>query len=139
MSKDKRDKVDNYAKYVREMYMPAVSLKKQLELEHVKQTLHHPNLRKSIEESNLDDDGNPKPKANAEPGKYERPWRAAMSKGTRSVDHGMDELEKQRLGSEGPVSPKPYNDIKKSSKLSSLTPMTLDRINKNREFSTNKQ
>ena len=40
-SKEKKDKRENYAKYVREMYWPNVSLKKQLELEHVKSTLHN--------------------------------------------------------------------------------------------------
>jgi|TARA_B110000305_G_C19307932_1_gene572525 hypothetical protein len=36
---EKANKIDNYAKYVREMYWPKVSVKKQLELEHVKGTL----------------------------------------------------------------------------------------------------
>lgn len=56
-SKEKRDKIDNYAKYVREMYWPNVSLKKQLELEHVKSTLHNQNIRKSIEDTNTDPEG----------------------------------------------------------------------------------
>jgi len=34
--KEKKDKIDKYAKYVREMYWPKVSVKKQLELEHLK-------------------------------------------------------------------------------------------------------
>lgn len=38
-TKEKREKIDNYAKYVREMYWPKVSVKKQLELEHVKNSL----------------------------------------------------------------------------------------------------
>ena len=37
--KQKKDKVGNYAKYVREMYWPKVSVKKQLELEVIKTTL----------------------------------------------------------------------------------------------------
>ena len=35
-SKDHKEKIDNYAKYVREMYWPKVSLKKQLEMEHIR-------------------------------------------------------------------------------------------------------
>jgi len=39
MSKEKREKVDNYSKYVKEMYWPKVSVKKQLEMEHIIKTL----------------------------------------------------------------------------------------------------
>jgi hypothetical protein len=78
-SKEKRDKIDNYAKYVREMYWPNVSLKKQLELEHVKGTLHHKGLRSSIDDELFDADGKPIKKPNS--GGYERPWRKAMKKG----------------------------------------------------------
>ena len=48
-TKEKREKIDNYAKYVREMYWPKVSVKKQLELEHVKNSLKVQPIRKSQE------------------------------------------------------------------------------------------
>lgn len=47
---EKANKIDNYAKYVREMYWPKVSVKKQLELEHVKGTLKNAAIRKEDEE-----------------------------------------------------------------------------------------
>jgi hypothetical protein len=49
MTKEKREKVDNYAKYVREMYWPKVSVKKQLELEHIKNNLKVLPIRNSQE------------------------------------------------------------------------------------------
>ncbi len=47
-TKQKKEKIDNYGKYVREMYWPKVSVKKQLELEHIKSTLKTEVLRKSL-------------------------------------------------------------------------------------------
>ncbi len=37
-----QDKKNNYAKYVREVHLPIVSLKKQQELKHLKDKLKHP-------------------------------------------------------------------------------------------------
>lgn len=120
-SKEKKEKIDNYAKYVREMYWPSVSLKKQLELEHVKSTLHTGNIRKSIDETTEAEANLPK----SGPGiHYERPWRKAMAKAPRSLDPGTAEADRQRAGSEVPNSPKPYEDIKATSKRAGLTPMT---------------
>ena len=66
-------KIDNYAKYVREMYWPKVSVKKQLELEHIKTTLKHSSLRKRAVELEQE-------KALHKGEAYEKPWRKAMSK-----------------------------------------------------------
>ena len=84
-TKEKRDKIDNYAKYVREMYWPKVSVKKQLELEHVKNSLKVQPIRKSQESLHedpvLDENGNEIVLANPKKHlNYERPWRDAMSK-----------------------------------------------------------
>lgn len=67
---EKANKIDNYAKYVREMYWPKVSVKKQLELEHVKGTLKNQAIRKEDEEQ-------------AKKAKYDKPWREAMVKNPR--------------------------------------------------------
>jgi len=39
--KEKKMKIDNYSKYVKEMYWPKVSVKKQLEMEHIITTLNN--------------------------------------------------------------------------------------------------
>lgn len=45
--KKQAEKVNNYAKYVKEMYWPKVSPRKQLELEQVKESLKSANVRRS--------------------------------------------------------------------------------------------
>ena len=60
ISKQRKDKIVNYAKYIREMYWPKVSVKKQLELEHIKSTLKNQPFRNSSQTENLKD---------------EKPWR----------------------------------------------------------------
>lgn len=70
---EKVNKIDNYAKYVREMYWPKVSVKKQLELEHVKGTLKNRAIEKSIES---EEQGHKKVG-------YDKPWREAMAKNPR--------------------------------------------------------
>jgi hypothetical protein len=70
--KETRSKIDNYAKYVKEMYYPKVSVKKQLEMEHVISTLKHQSIRRSQDMDSEEDNGLPK-------GDYERPWRDALS------------------------------------------------------------
>ena len=64
-------KIDNYSKYVKEMYWPKVSVKKQLEMEHIITTLNNQSIRRSAEDISVDPD--------ERPGDYDRPWRAAMS------------------------------------------------------------
>jgi hypothetical protein len=39
--KKRTEKIDSYAKYVKEMYWPKVSLKKQIELEYQQMNLRH--------------------------------------------------------------------------------------------------
>jgi len=80
--KEKRLKTDQYSKYVREMYWPKVSVKKQLELEHIKTTLRNTSIRKSAKDlEDVDEEEDPKgtPGGKKMNG-YEKPWRDAMSK-----------------------------------------------------------
>ena len=132
-SKEKMDKRGNYAKYVREMYWPNVSLKKQLELEHVKSTLHNQNIRKSIEDyGEADDKGG---KSSKDVGVYERPWRAAMARGPRSIDPNSSEFDRLppfNQGSQSGVllSPKPHTDVKMNPRTGQSS-LTSSRYKKN--------
>lgn len=73
------------------MYRPAVSVKKQLELEHVKASLRHQALRKSAKNLHgreLSSAGGDEVKKGVN---YDRPWRGAMarrhdSNGSRNLD-----------------------------------------------------
>ena len=69
--KDQKQKIDNYSKYVREMYWPKVSVKKQLELEHIVTTLKNSSIRKSA--------GDLEAVSEQHGDEYDRPWRLAMS------------------------------------------------------------
>jgi hypothetical protein len=77
---EKKEKLDNYAKYVREMYWPKVSVKKQLELEHIRSNLRNQPLRKSMEDMppENEDAANSRKHLN-----YDKPWRDRMSKKPR--------------------------------------------------------
>ena len=74
--KEKRNKQSNYAKYVKEMYWPKVSVKKQLEMEHIITTLKHTSLKKKDDASGSEEEEAPEelPK-----GEYHKPWRDAMT------------------------------------------------------------
>ena len=78
--KRKVEKIDNYSKYVKEMYWPKVSSKKQQELESLKiKNLKY--NRRSVERS-------PEQlmkKGSVPESGYERPWRAAITKEGRQV------------------------------------------------------
>jgi len=64
--------------------------------------------------------------------RYERPWRKAMAKGARSIDH-----DRSHMGPASEVlpSPRPYQDIK-STRISEArhTPITAERYKGNRDY-----
>lgn len=116
------------------MYWPSVSLKKQLELEHVKSTLHHDNIRKSVDQQRLSGaEANAGPKSGSGL-RYERPWRKAMAKGGRTLEQGASESSKPRAASEVPGSPQPYENIKRTAR-SGVTPINVKRYGKNYDLS----
>lgn len=77
------EKKENYAKYVKEMYWPKVSAKKQQELEYNKRHIRHVSLRKSAHEVETPGKSGIKksPIRNGSSIVYDRPWRAAIGKG----------------------------------------------------------
>jgi hypothetical protein len=75
VAKKQRTDQWNYDKYVRQLYRPQVSLKKQLELEHIKNSLKHKPLRKSTQDKVDGSDLGAEGKKG-----YPKPWRDAMQK-----------------------------------------------------------
>ena len=114
--KEKVDKINNYSRYVREIFWPKVSVKKQLELEHIKSNLKNQNIRRSAQDlQNLDENGNIQNSPKKRVGGYERPWRKAMSKNPLSLDTaGVDSRNQNQGGGTAAQSPGPYADLKSS-------------------------
>ena len=72
----KAEKVESYSKYVREMYWPKVSVKKQMELENLKESLKGYAVRHSAHELKTVDGAG----ADGASG-GDRPWRAGIASG----------------------------------------------------------
>ena len=73
--KEKREKQDNYAKYVRETYWPSVSVKKQMELEqNISNISYFQRIRNSIDQNNAENTHNSRSLSKSPP-RNARPWR----------------------------------------------------------------
>jgi hypothetical protein len=98
-------KIGNYSKYVREMYWPKASTKKQLELEIIKNTIETRSIRKTADSqlrspnkgemgedlNEIDLMGSGKP-SKKKVGEYERPWLKNMMK--TPTKEQVDEMKK---------------------------------------------
>ncbi len=54
-----KDKIHNYAKYVKEMYWPKVSTRKQVELQAIREHIDKRNIRRSVNDLSSAQTGNP--------------------------------------------------------------------------------
>ena len=76
-------------------------------------------------------------KSTKEVGAYDKPWRAAMARGPRSIDPGYNDLDRlpphhQASHSGGVLlSPKPNTDVKYNSKMGGQSSQTSSRYKKN--------
>ena len=88
--KENSTKVENYAKYVKEMYWPKASVRKQLELEQLKINMKHQPVRKS------EQDASPEKKAGAYRG-----WRNSVQDNAENLDYTPGKKSKHHSSQKG--------------------------------------
>jgi hypothetical protein len=83
--REQREKLQNYSKFVKEMYQPKVSPKKRFELEQLKGKLHTHAKKVDEDEFEVDQYGNPIKRKKK--GFNEKPWRDAVARSSSIPDH----------------------------------------------------